>query len=107
MPSKAMKVRFSNDAKKEKKEYPGRHNVTLSQAGQEAYEAVEKRLPALNQSEILELAVLVLKDAPPASIRKIVETRDTIVEAREKEAKKAGKHQETPAAAGTGAEVVA
>lgn len=102
MPSKAMKARFTNESKKEKKEYPGRHNVTLSEAGQEAYGAIEKRLPALNQSELLELAILVLRDAPPASIRKIVETRDTIVEAREKEAKKAGSK---PAL--TGAEVVA
>lgn len=99
-----MEKRFNQIEKKEPKGYPGRHSTTLSNEGEKAYQDIVKRFPALNDSDILELAVLILKDAPPASIRKVVETRDLVVESREREAKKAGKHQET---APTGAEAIA
>ena len=100
--SKLMKARFTEAAEKApKKEYPGRHSTTLSEDGEAGYLECEKRFPVLNQSELLELAVLVLKDAAPASIRKIYQGRDTLVEEREKTAgKEAKKNQKVKAEAG-------
>ena len=99
--SKLMKARFSGVAEKQpKKEYPGRHSTTLSEEGEAAYLECEKRFPVLNQSELLELAVLILKDTAPATIRKIYQGRDTVVEEREKAAgKEAKKNQKVKAEA--------
>ena len=84
-----MKSRFGVKTKgTPSKKYPNRKAVSLSNEGLEAFTEVAKRLPDLEDADIQELAILVLRDASPASIRKYYNGKDLIAEARVKEAAK-------------------
>jgi hypothetical protein len=93
--------RFGQEEAKPKKEWPGRHSTTLSQEGENGYQECAHRFPALNQSELLELSILVLKDAPPTAIKKIYQGKDMLVEFRAaeqvKQEKKAARVAKTQA----------